>query len=118
MTDLIACLSTGKGTWRPVIQLTEMDEWNNVFLVIPEFAKERYKPKEPVDFIDIDTRDSLSEMVASIKDQLEEKIQGTQVALNLYSGSGKEHMAVVSAVLRLGLGIRLVSVKEGQLEII
>ncbi len=118
MTDLIACLSTGKGTWRPVIQLSEMDEWNNVFLVAPEFAKERYTPKQPVDFVDIDTGDSLIEMVASIKEQLGDKIEGTQVALNLYSGSGKEHMAVVSAVLQLGLGIRLVSSKEGELEVI
>jgi hypothetical protein len=33
--------------------------------------------------------------------------------VNLISGTGKEHMAAISAVLKLGLAIRLVGVNEG-----
>ena len=36
------------------------------------------------------------------------KIKGVEVALNFVSGSGKEHMAVISAVLKMGLALRLV----------
>jgi len=34
--------------------------------------------------------------------------------LNIVSGDGREHMAIISALLQLGLGIRLVALtKEG-----
>ena len=40
---------------------------------------------------------------------LSEKIVGTEVALNMISGTGKEHMALLSAVLKSGLGVRIVA---------
>jgi hypothetical protein len=49
---------------------------------------------------------------------LKDKIKGTEVALNLVSGTGKEHMAILAALLKLGVGIRLVALtKEGFKEI-
>ena len=33
----------------------------------------------------------------------------TEAAVNLISGNGKEHMAVISALMKLGLGIRLIA---------
>ena len=42
------------------------------------------------------------------------EITDLEIALNIVSGEGREHMAVVSALLSLGLGIRLVALsKEG-----
>ena len=41
--------------------------------------------------------------------KLKEKISGIEVGLNIVSGSGKEHMALISALLKLGIGIRLVA---------
>jgi hypothetical protein len=40
--------------------------------------------------------------------ELRDKVKGTQVALNMVSGSGPERMALLSALLKLGVGIRLV----------
>ena len=37
MTDLIACLSTGKGTWEHVARVINCMEWNNIFLITNEF---------------------------------------------------------------------------------
>ena len=41
-----------------------------------------------------------------------------ETAVNLISGDGKEHMALLSALLKLGVGIRLIALtKEGVKEV-
>ena len=46
------------------------------------------------------------------------KIKDSEVAVNFVSGTGKEHMALLSALLKLGIGIRLLALtKEGVTEI-
>ena len=46
--------------------------------------------------------------------KLKGKIAGTEVALSLSSGDGKEHMALISALINLPVGIRFaVLTKEG-----
>lgn len=109
MTELIVCLSTGKGTWVPVINLIENNEWDQIFIIGNEFAREKFNPKKPVEFIIVDSRMSSKQMVEIIKSQLENKIKGLEVALNLTSGTGNEHMAIMSAILKLGLGVRFVT---------
>jgi len=60
----------------------------------------------------------LLELVEDIKKQLKDKISGTEVALNLVSGTGKEHMAILSAILKLGLGLRFIALtKDGVKEV-
>ena len=39
-----------------------------------------------------------------------------EVGLNIVSGSGKEHMAVLSAVMKLGVGYRLVAATANGIE--
>lgn len=112
MTDLIACLSSGKGTWVHISKLIEEGEWKNIFLITDEFGKEKFNPKKQVEFILINQNRFLSELIEDIKAQLKEKIQSTEVAVNLISGTGKEHMAIISALLQLGLGIRLVALTQ------
>ena len=57
-------------------------------------------------------------IISEIKNELNGKLSITDVALNLASGTGKEHMAILSALLQLGVGIRLIGVtKEGIQEI-
>ena len=43
MTDLVACLSTGKGTWINVLQLVKKEDFENVFLIVNNWAKENLK---------------------------------------------------------------------------
>ncbi|MBW2995815.1 hypothetical protein KY332_00785 [Candidatus Woesearchaeota archaeon] len=109
MTSLIACLSSGKGTWAHLAQLIENQEWDNIFLITDDFGVQNFEPAKKVEYIIIDSKKYLSELIEDIKKQLENKITDTEVALNLISGTGKEHMAILSAVLKLGLGIRLIS---------
>lgn len=113
MTTLITLLSTGKGTWTDVIKLISSHEWEKVYIITNEFGQKTFQKKENMELIVIDSNKPLLELISQIKNSL--KVMDTEVALNLSSGSGKEHMAVLSAILKSGLGIRLVSF-ENKLE--
>ena len=118
MVDLVACLGAGKGTWGHVARLITEGTFENIFIITNDFGKENFTSDKEVTMFIIDPRGSLLEMVESVKQNLQGKIKGTEVALNLVSGTGKEHMAVLSAVLKLGLGVRLIALTtEGIKEI-
>lgn len=118
MTQLIACLSTGKGTWSHVSHIINEESWDKVFLITNSFGKENFTSSEkPVEFMEIDQNKPLIELRDDIKAHLKDKLDG-DVAVNLISGTGKEHMAIISALLQLGIGIRLIAyTKEGIKEI-
>lgn len=109
MTELVALLSTGKGTWTEVIRIMSSQDWDNIFLITNEFGKSTFNKKENMEFILINPEESIELIITHIQEQLKDKVKSTEVALNMTSGSGKEHMALLSALLKLGLGIRLVS---------
>ena len=118
MADLVACLSTGKGTWGHVSRIIEGEQWNKVFLIGNEFSKENFKCSKPFELITIDPNKPLTELTEDIRKALYGKISGLDVGVNLISGEGKEHMAILGALLKLGLGIRLIALtKEGIKEI-
>lgn len=118
MTDLIACLSTGKGTWGHVSRLIVDQDWGKIFLITNDFGKENFKPEKEVEYIVIESRQPIVDLTEQIKEQLKGKISDTEVALNLASGTGKEHMAVLSAIMKSGLGFRFVALtKDGVKEI-
>jgi hypothetical protein len=119
MTDLVACLGAGKGTWSYMKNLIQSESWGAVFLVTNEFGKDNFSsPKKETRFIIINETLPLPETIKLIKSQLEKNISGTEVALNIVSGSGAVHMAMISALLKLGLGIRLVALtNEGVREV-
>ena len=107
MTDLVCCLSTGKGTWMEVSKLINSYEWRNIFLITNDFGKEKFSAQKPVKLILIDPNKDLETAKKIIQEALKERISG-DVALNMTSGSGNEHMAMLTAVMNLGVGIRFV----------
>jgi len=113
MTTLIACLSTGKGTWGHVSRIIQDHEWDKIFLITNEFGKENFNNQKNAEFIVVNQNQSIKELITEIENSLKNKLEG-DVALNLVSGTGKEHMAILSALLKLGIGIRLMALtKEG-----
>ena len=119
MTDLVACLSTGKGTWGSLMKVVESPSWGNVFLVAPLFFAQKFENlRKNVTVIPIDDNKDLPELIADLQKAFDGKLFG-DVAVNFTSGSGKEHMAILSALLKSGCGIRLVahSEKEGLKEL-
>ena len=118
MTDLIACLSSGEKSNSHVQKLIEGQDWKNVFLVASSDARSNFICKKDVNFIVVDFQKPVADLIEDIRKNLQGKTSDLDVALNLVSGNGKEHMAILSALLKLGLGIRLMAVtKDGVMEL-
>jgi len=111
--ELIALLSTGQGTWGQVAGLINRGEWEKIFLVGSDFA-EKFSAQKKHDFIKINPNQTLIELKSDLEKKLKPKIKGTEVALSIASGNGKEHMALISALLSIPVGIRFTALtKEG-----
>lgn len=104
--DLVACVSTGKGTWGHVGRLIGDGEWDNIFLITNEFGKENFSHEKKFEMVVVNDRTGFEELRGAMIDGMKGKLKGTEVAVNLVSGSGKEHMCLVSALLKLGVGVR------------
>ena len=111
--EFIGLLSSGKGTWAQISGLVKQGEWDKIILLGDEFAS-GFSTEKPSEFIKIDTNKKLVELKKEILEKLKGKINGTEVALSIASGTGKEQMALISALLSLPAGIRFVALtKDG-----
>jgi hypothetical protein len=111
--ELIALLSSGKGTWGQVAGLIKQGEWDNILLIGSSFA-EKFTLEKKHEFIKVDTEQRVIDLKKELLEKLQGKIKGTEVALSIASGNGKEHMALISALLSIPVGVRFVALtKEG-----
>ena len=116
--ELIAYLSTGKGTWGHVSRMVQDGDFEKVYLITNEYGKENYTADAKTELISVNSSQGLKELRDEIRTILKEKVKGMEVAVNFVSGTGKEHMAFMSALLKLGVGIRFMALtKEGVEEI-
>lgn len=118
--EFIALLSSGKGTWGQIAGLIKMGEWDKIFLIgVPFFASKakEFDFSKDTEIIVVDFDSGIKSVIEELKQKLKGKIKGAEVALSIASGSGKEHMALISALLQLPAGIKFVALtKEGILE--
>jgi len=121
MGILVACLTTGKGTWNTVTELINSAEWKKIYLITNTFGKEKYTSKKPLKYVLIDTDESIEiikdKIIFGLKD-LKDEIGFSDVAINFTSGTGKEHAAMLAAILKLGCGIRIVHAENKELKIL
>ena len=110
--ELIALLGAGQGTWGQVAGVINHGDWENIILFGDDFAKQ-FTLKKDFEFIEIKST-AIMELKDEIMKKLKGKIKGTEVALSIASGDGKQHMALISALLSLPVGIRFtVLTKDG-----
>lgn len=110
--ELVALLGDGEGTWGQVTGVINHGDWENIILVGSSSAK-TFNNKKDFEFIEIADA-SIIELKEEISKKLKGKIKGTEVALSIASGDGKQHMALISALLSSPVGIRFtVLTKEG-----
>ena len=115
--ELIALLSTGKGTWAQVSGLIKHGEWDNIIILGSDFAQ-KFTSDKKFEFIKIDLDKKLKDLREEFMEKLKGKINGTEVALSIASGDGKEHMALIYALLNLPVGIRFAALtKEGVIDL-
>lgn len=117
MAYLVGLLSSGKGTWVNMISIIGSRQWEKVFLITNSFGMERFENRFGAEMLCVDFDSPAptlrDEMAAFLKSRLQDKAGFFDIALNLSSGSGKEHMALLSALLSVGVGIRLVDFDRG-----
>ena len=120
MPTLIACLSTGKGTWSEVTKIIQSQEWNKVFLITNQFGQDNFTPGKNTELVLVDSFPDTPaiHMAEQIKKQLKDKITDFEVALNFASGSGREHMALLEAVMQMGLNFRLITTNRNQVDVL
>jgi len=111
--ELIAILSSGKGTWGQVSGLMKAEEWEKIILVGDAFSK-NFTSEKKFEFIQVDLTKGLKELRGDLSEKLKGKFSGMEVALSIASGSGKEHMALISSLINLPVGIKFAALtKEG-----
>ena len=110
--ELVAFVGAGKGTWAQIAGVINQGEWDNIILIGNEFAK-NFKSQKDFEFIEISSG-GIIDIKNEILEKLQGKIKGTEVALTIASGEGREHMALISALLNLPVGIRFTALtKDG-----
>ncbi|MCA9497463.1 MAG: hypothetical protein KC589_11070 [Nanoarchaeota archaeon] len=116
MVSLIAMLSSGKGTWGQVSSLINCAKWDKIYLICNDFAYENFDIDSSKALkLKIDEKNSL-EMFDKLSNFFKKEIKDFEVAINISSGSGGEHMVLVSAILKSGLGIRFVYAENKELK--
>ena len=120
MTTLIALLSSGAGTWNHVASMMKTSTFERTILVTDEFGAksfpEKFKDMENYDFVVVNFNKPVKLLISDIVRQLNEKARVFEAGVNFVSGSGKEHMALVAALIRCGIAFRLVAITQEGLE--
>jgi hypothetical protein len=118
--ELVALLSSGKGTWGQVSGLIKHGDWDRIILLGDDFSAQFTvnEKKDKTEFVKIDLGKRVKDLRDEIVQKLRGKINGTEVALSIASGDGKEHMALISALINLPVGIRFaVLTKDGVVDL-
>tara|TARA_Y100000310_G_C20568400_1_gene756738 strand:+ start:295 stop:648 length:354 start_codon:yes stop_codon:yes gene_type:complete len=115
--ELVAFLGSDKETWGQVTGLINRGDWEKIILVKSKTSPD-FTPSKKAETITIDTSKPLTEMKQNLLEKLKGKFSGLEVNLSIASGNGKEHMALISALLSTPLGIRLVVFTKNGIEFI
>ena len=105
-------LEAGKCIRGQVSGVIQRGEWDNIILIGNDFAR-KFTVEKDFEFIEI-TNSGIVDLKEEIHKKLKGKIKGTEVALSIASGDGKEHMSLISALLNTPVGIRFTALtKDG-----
>ena len=115
--ELVAFIGDDKQTWGQITGLIKRGEWEKIVLIKTKEAKE-FPDKNNTESIYIDTTQSLTDLKKEITSKVKGKLSGLEVSLSIASGNGKEHMALISALLTLPVGIRFTVFTKNGVEFI
>jgi len=105
--EFVAFIGEDKENWGQITALLNRLEYEKAIIV--KNAGEDFSVNERCKVIQVDSKKTLSELKENIQSKLKPLLSGDfEVSLSLASGSGKEHMALLSALLNVPVGIRLV----------
>jgi hypothetical protein len=115
--ELVAFLGEDKETWGQITGLVNRGDWEKVILVKTKSAKVFPNSKNS-ESIYVDSSKPLLDLKQELLKKLQGKFSGLDVNVSIASGNGKEHMALISALLSLPVGIRLTVFTKNGIEFI
>lgn len=115
--ELVACIGADKESWGQVTGLINHGEWNKIILIKSSQATE-YPAPEGAHEVILDTTKPLVDLKSHLVTNLKNNLNDFEACLSIASGSGKEHMAIISALLSIPVGIRLVAFTKNGVEIV
>ncbi len=106
--EFVAFVGTDKENWGQIKGIMNRLENEKVILVknkeVSDFPKDGKS-----EIISVDTSKPLVELKEEIMSKLRQKLSREfEVSLSIASGTGKEHMALISALLSIPVGIKFV----------
>lgn len=112
--EFVACIGQDTHNWGQITALLNRLDYEKAVLVVDGMAS-GYPSNERCTVIKVDVGQPLLSLHHELSEKLKKTIGGEfEVALSLASGSGKEHMVVLSALLNIPVGVKLVVyTKEG-----
>lgn len=115
--ELVAFLGSDKESWGQVSALIKKEKWDRVVIVQNKDTSDN--PFEANEVVKVNTGQPIILLKEELKSKLKEKLAGDfEVALSIASGNGKEHMAIISALLSIPVGIRLVAYTKDGIEFV
>ena len=124
MGTLITLLGTGKGTWHEVHGLLSLKAFDTVLVFIDEWAAKDYRNEHGAALAVMPADAPSATLVTLFSESIKQKLQETgahaefDIALNIASGTGKQHAALIAAVLQLGYGVRFVTYENNELKVL
>ncbi len=114
--EFVAFLGNDKENWGQVKALMTKLDYERAIL-IKNKETDKFPANAKTHILNVDSAKSLIDLKSDILKQLRPKLSGEfDIALSIASGTGKEHMAVISALLAIPVGIRLVVYTKGGVE--
>ena len=115
--ELVAFIGSDKENWGQIKGLINHGEWDKIIIVRNKNSDGFIDEKGVM--LEVDSEKKIIELKEEMMNKLKEKISGDlEVSLSLASGNGKEHMALISALLSIPVGIRLVVFTKNGIEYI
>lgn len=115
--ELIVLISKGKGSWSQAIGLIKRGKWDKIIVIGDDYSKKTFYSlgiEKKFEFIKVNLNKNIMELIEEFKEKLKNKVKGIEIGLNIASGDGKEHMALISALLSLPVGIKFaILTREG-----
>lgn len=106
--ELVAFLGKEKEGLGQISALVNRMECEKVLIVKDKNTEDIFR-NEKCDVINIDSQKDIVLLKEEMQEKLKKGLTGDfEVALSLASGNGKEHMALISALLSIPVGIKLV----------
>jgi len=124
MAHLIA--SFGKDSTDRLYSVMKSGLFDRIYLVSgasdgAHYVKPHVKDDVKIVMLKLDYSKSSEDLVPELylllkRHFMEDKVQDLDMAVNISSGTGKEHSVIISTLMKLGYGIRLVDLdKEGNI---